>query len=150
MSVLRCSYNTYNSHYKEVQCFQKQVEPLLYRYGVNFVFFGKLLSLHTRPLVTLVTSECLMHVVLPAMADLGIVKWNGLAPKPCENGMHVAGHVHAYERSWPVYNYKLNPCGPLNIIIGELVALLSICHQHIERTFQVLPNIDMMSLHVCS
>jgi len=81
MSVLRCSYNTYNSHYKEVQCFQKQVEPLLYKYGVNFVFFGKLLHLHTRSLVTVVTPEHFMRVELPAVAMLGIVKWNGLAPK---------------------------------------------------------------------
>lgn len=41
IGVLPCSYNTYNSHYKEVQCFQDQVEPLLYKYGVNFVFFGE-------------------------------------------------------------------------------------------------------------
>ncbi|CAL5227608.1 g10610 [Coccomyxa viridis] len=61
-------YNTYNQHYKEVQCFQQQVEPLLVKYGVNFVFFG---------------------------------------------------HVHAYERTWPVNNYKLDPCGPVNIIIGD-------------------------------
>ncbi len=64
--------------------------------------------------------------------------------------MCVAGHVHAYERSWPVYNYKLDPCGPLNIIIGEPAALLSICHQHIESTFQVLQHMNMMSLRVCS
>ena len=135
MSVLRCSYNTYNSHYKEVQCFQKQVEPLLYKYGVNFVFFGELLRSHTRSLVTLVASECFMHFGLPALAESGIVKRNGLAPKPCEYGTLVAGHVHAYERSWPVYNYKLDPCGPLNIIIGEPALLLSIYHPHIGSTF---------------
>ena len=39
--ICPCSYNTYNQHYKEVQCFQDQVEPLLYKYGVNFVFFGE-------------------------------------------------------------------------------------------------------------
>ena len=41
MCTLPCSYNTYNQHYKEVQCFQQQVEPLLVKYGVNFVFFGE-------------------------------------------------------------------------------------------------------------
>jgi hypothetical protein len=34
------SYNTYNSHYKEVECFQQQIEDLLYKYGVDFAFFG--------------------------------------------------------------------------------------------------------------
>ncbi len=42
-----CSYNTYNQHYKEVQCFQGQVEPLLYKYGANFVFFGQHSDQHT-------------------------------------------------------------------------------------------------------
>ncbi len=45
MRMLPCSYNTYNQHYKEVQCFQQQVEPLLVKYGVNFVFFGEPLPL---------------------------------------------------------------------------------------------------------
>ncbi|KAK4795096.1 hypothetical protein SAY86_013090 [Trapa natans] len=29
------------------------------------------------------------------------------------------GHVHAYERSNRVYNYSLDPCGPLHITIGD-------------------------------
>ncbi|KAM7265806.1 hypothetical protein ACFE04_003489 [Oxalis oulophora] len=29
------------------------------------------------------------------------------------------GHVHAYERSNRVYNYKLDPCGPLHITVGD-------------------------------
>lgn len=33
-------YNTYTAHYKEVECFQQQVETLLYQYGVSFVFNG--------------------------------------------------------------------------------------------------------------
>ncbi|GBF95409.1 hypothetical protein Rsub_08371 [Raphidocelis subcapitata] len=28
------------------------------------------------------------------------------------------GHVHAYERSKPVYNYTLNPCGAVHITVG--------------------------------
>ncbi|XP_047311679.1 purple acid phosphatase 15-like [Impatiens glandulifera] len=31
----------------------------------------------------------------------------------------VNGHVHAYERSNRVYNYKLDPCGPVHITIGD-------------------------------
>ncbi|XWS47232.1 hypothetical protein CRYUN_Cryun14cG0134800 [Craigia yunnanensis] len=29
------------------------------------------------------------------------------------------GHVHAYERSNRVYNYTLDPCGPVHITIGD-------------------------------
>ncbi|KAL5057572.1 hypothetical protein RYX36_029176 [Vicia faba] len=29
------------------------------------------------------------------------------------------GHVHAYERSNRVYNYKLDPCGPVHIAVGD-------------------------------
>ncbi|WZZ29855.1 hypothetical protein YC2023_013256 [Brassica napus] len=29
------------------------------------------------------------------------------------------GHVHAYERSNRVYNYQLDPCGPVHIVIGD-------------------------------
>ncbi|KAK2414125.1 purple acid phosphatase [Trifolium repens] len=29
------------------------------------------------------------------------------------------GHIHAYERSNRVYNYKLDPCGPVYITIGD-------------------------------
>ena len=63
-----CSYNTYSAHYKEVECFQQQVETLLFQYGVSFVFNG---------------------------------------------------HVHAYERSNPVFAYELNPCAPTYVIIGD-------------------------------
>nr|XP_010926759.1 purple acid phosphatase 15-like [Elaeis guineensis] len=29
------------------------------------------------------------------------------------------GHVHAYERSNRVYNYTLDPCGPVHIVVGD-------------------------------
>lgn len=29
------------------------------------------------------------------------------------------GHVHAYERSNRVYNYRLDPCGPVHITVGD-------------------------------
>lgn len=29
------------------------------------------------------------------------------------------GHVHAYERSNRIYNYKLDPCGPVHIAVGD-------------------------------
>ena len=30
-----------------------------------------------------------------------------------------AGHVHAYERSHPVYNYTVDLCGSVHITIGD-------------------------------
>lgn len=29
------------------------------------------------------------------------------------------GHVHAYERTWPVHNWTLDDCGPMHIILGD-------------------------------
>lgn len=31
----------------------------------------------------------------------------------------LSGHVHAYERSQPVYNWKLDDCGPAHLIVGS-------------------------------
>lgn len=38
-----------------------------------------------------------------------------------ENGVDIVfnGHVHAYERSNRVYNYSLDPCGPVYITVGD-------------------------------
>ncbi|KAL8162874.1 hypothetical protein V2J09_014363 [Rumex salicifolius] len=38
-----------------------------------------------------------------------------------KNGVDIVfnGHVHAYERSNRVYNYALDPCGPIHITIGD-------------------------------
>lgn len=30
-----------------------------------------------------------------------------------------AGHVHAYERMNPVYNFTLDPCAPVHITVGD-------------------------------
>lgn len=30
-----------------------------------------------------------------------------------------AGHVHAYERTHPMYDYNLDPCGAVHITIGD-------------------------------
>lgn len=31
----------------------------------------------------------------------------------------LTGHVHAYERTWPVYNWTLDDCGPVHITLGN-------------------------------
>ena len=40
MGRLAAWYNTWPSHFKEVECFQQQVEPILFKYGVDMVFTG--------------------------------------------------------------------------------------------------------------
>jgi hypothetical protein len=59
-----------------------------------------------------------------------------------------AGHVHAYERMWPVFNYKLDPCAPVSITIGEPAflppPLLSLCLDAITHsigTWQALQTV---------
>ncbi len=42
-------YNTWPSHFKEVECFQQQVEPILYKYGVDMVFTGHTHAYEVRP-----------------------------------------------------------------------------------------------------
>lgn len=37
----------------------------------------------------------------------------------CGVDVAFSGHVHAYERSNPVYNYQLNGCGTTYITIGD-------------------------------
>jgi hypothetical protein len=31
----------------------------------------------------------------------------------------LSGHVHAYERTHPMYKYKLDTCGPVYLSIGD-------------------------------
>ena len=31
----------------------------------------------------------------------------------------IAGHVHAYDRSYPVNNYTVDPCGTTHVLIGD-------------------------------
>ena len=61
-------YCTNVGHYNEAEIFRRQYEPLLYKYGVDFV---------------------------------------------------MNGHVHAYERSYPVYNNTVDPCGITHLVLGD-------------------------------
>ncbi|KFM27138.1 Purple acid phosphatase 15 [Auxenochlorella protothecoides] len=44
-----------------------------------------------------------------------------MEPLLFENGVDLVlnGHVHAYERTFPVYNYTLNDCGPVHLTLGD-------------------------------
>jgi len=61
-------YNSNSNHYLEGNQAQMDMEPLLYKHGVDLV---------------------------------------------------VNGHVHAYERSHPVFNYTVDPCGVTHLVVGD-------------------------------
>ena len=42
VSVRLCAqYNTYSTHYKEVDCLREQIEPFLYNVGVDIILHGE-------------------------------------------------------------------------------------------------------------
>lgn len=71
------------------------LEPMAYAYGVDLFFYG--------------AGICLQLVAAAAMKRPPSVH--------CDT---CAGHVHAYERSTPVYNFTVDLCGPVHITIGRL------------------------------
>ncbi|KAL4308137.1 hypothetical protein GQ457_01G033280 [Hibiscus cannabinus] len=87
-------YSTYTAHYREAECMRVEMEDLLYKYGVDIVFNGHV--------------SCFVKDKLHALGELMIV---------CSFGNNQ--QVHAYERSNRVYNYNLDPCGPVHITIGD-------------------------------
>ncbi|XP_023006281.1 LOW QUALITY PROTEIN: purple acid phosphatase 15-like [Cucurbita maxima] len=86
-------YSTYTSHYREAECMRVAMEDLLYKYKVDLVFNG-----HVCPLFVSAA-----HVIL-FVHNLTI---------------SIHDQVHAYERSNRVYNYTLDPCGPVYITVGD-------------------------------
>lgn len=71
------------------------MEDLLYKYGVDIVFNG-----HVRSI--LLFSLQFTNVILNMQISHEKIK-----------------QVHAYERSNRVYNYTLDPCGPVYITVGD-------------------------------
>lgn len=57
-----------------------------------------------------------------------------LVSPPTQYGVDfvLSGHVHAYERFKPVYNYSLNPCGSIHITseAGSARCLLQRSRKH--------------------
>ena len=87
-------YSTYKSHYREVECMRVEMEDLLYKYGVDIVFNGHV--------STLLFSLLIIVIILNM-----------------QNSHENIEQVHAYERSNRVYNYTLDPCGPVYITVGD-------------------------------
>lgn len=79
---------------------------------------------------------------MPAAPDylLALIDWlhfkSSTAPMPgppcycllhaCAGPLTAAGHVHAYERTVPMYNYIANPCGTMHLTVGERCAHLRV------------------------
>ncbi|CAL5388014.1 unnamed protein product [Camellia sinensis] len=85
-------YSSYKAHYREVECMRVAMEELLYSYGVDIIFNGH-------------------QIVIELACERGIVY-------PLIKGC-LTITFHAYERSNRVYNYTLDPCGPVYITVGD-------------------------------
>ncbi len=83
------AYHTYYTHYKEQECFMSFYEPLFYQYR------GARLS-------RACTGQRADSLRILAPVDFVF-----------------NGHVHAFERTHPVYQYQLSDCGPVYITIGD-------------------------------
>eukprot|EP00884_Botryococcus_braunii_P016935 jgi/Botrbrau1/3925/Bobra.0365s0001.1 len=51
-------------------------------------------------------NECMRQEIEPLLYEYGV-------------DLAFTGHVHAYERSFPVYNFTRDTCGPVYILIGD-------------------------------
>lgn len=99
-------YQTYSGgDYRSNECMRQNFEPLYYQYGVDLQFHGAPLPL------------------LPCSSrERAHFLQQRLGTRPSTDALPLlfpAGHVHAYERSYPVYNYVNDPCGTTHILIGD-------------------------------
>jgi hypothetical protein len=111
-----CRYTT-DTSYKEFEQMRIGLEPLVYAYGVDIFFYGagtQALDIHP---------TCLMQQLSWSGCHALLLLHHHLVPL-MPAALH-AGHVHAYERSTPVYNYTVDLCGPVHITVG---AALTVTH----------------------
>lgn len=84
--------------------------------------------------VDLVSPHCLCPSIQPASgchcttplynAQSMLAQPTGAACTGAATGAQVvSGHVHSYERSFPLSNYTVDTCGPTCIGLGEMLAL---------------------------
>ncbi|CAL5413712.1 unnamed protein product [Camellia sinensis] len=90
-------YNSYKTHYQEFDCMRQEMEALLYQYRVDIVF-----SSHNEV------------VLARILLFLKILNRNEISEK-----VQDMYDVDAYERMNRVYNYTLDPCGPIYITVGD-------------------------------
>lgn len=82
------------------------------------------------------------------MMDLWVPCFAEHACQFMSRAVPVGRHVHAYERCNRVYNYSVDPCGPIHITIGDggvcLLAFYHYCCMHgnvLHNSVQVVPHI---------
>eukprot|EP01026_Neomeris_dumetosa_P058141 TRINITY_DN5391_c0_g1_i3.p1 TRINITY_DN5391_c0_g1~~TRINITY_DN5391_c0_g1_i3.p1 ORF type:complete len:479 (-),score=44.89 TRINITY_DN5391_c0_g1_i3:439-1674(-) len=51
-----------------------------------------------------------------------------------------SGHVHSYERTHPVYNYKVDPCGPVYYTIGDGGNIEALYTTWVNKTYCPTPT----------
>ena len=132
-------YNTYSTHYKEVDCLREQIEPFLYNAGVDIILHGarprgmqhptrSAPAVHrgcmTRcpPSGTCMTTQWRRPLRRPAVAAAPgrvLLRLAGVSG-PLTGGTCRAGHVHAYERTFQTVNYTLDGCAPRWLTMGGL------------------------------
>lgn len=64
---------------------------------------------------SLFPSPVMQHSVVPVSAHVNKLLMDAVVERVGAS----AGHVHSYERTAPVYNYTVNPCGAVHITIGD-------------------------------
>ena len=84
------------------------MEPLVYAAGVDVFFYGELRA-------TRIASLPALPILIQTADTGGKLQLYQVSSKLATPH---AGHVHAYERSTPVFNYTVDPCGPVHITIG--------------------------------
>ncbi|TVU42355.1 hypothetical protein EJB05_08757 [Eragrostis curvula] len=92
-------YNSYSSHYQEFECMRQEMEELLYQHRVDIVFSGHIVSLEVDVAISL---NVIYH-----------------SPMALDTIFSFQSKVHAYERMNRVFNYTLDPCGPVYITVGD-------------------------------
>ncbi|KAJ6370228.1 hypothetical protein OIU76_028493 [Salix suchowensis] len=88
-------YSTFKAQYREAECMRVEMEGLLYEHGVDIVFQWTSI---TKAIIWKQNVLCNFTHFL--VGDMKL-------------------QVHAYERSNRVYNYSLDPCGPVYITVGN-------------------------------
>lgn len=86
------------------------LEPLTYAAGVDLFFYGE-------------NQSCLCLSPHPQQICLSTCYRIPYVRQDRECACH-AGHVHAYERTTPVNNYTVDPCGTVHITIGVRRAIV--------------------------
>ena len=99
---------------------RRALEPLLYEYGVDIMFAGCAACSYIprQQLQVLARKSICTSCDPPGLAHA--LKFAGFLWLQAPIDVSAAcRHVHAYERCNRVYNYSVDPCGPVSITVGD-------------------------------